>query len=304
MDFREINYVMAIAQYQNITKAAEALFISQPTLSKFLISLEEELGLHLFRKAGHKYYLTYAGERYVEKASQILHIKKDLDAELSEIRKQEQGILKIGFTTMRCTSMFPAALPLFHKKYPNVKIDLMEAFCVDLDNALANGDIEAAFYLSPIHANPKLEYLKIMNEELLLCISKNHPLNDRAIPTPDTPYPFLDPVLLKEERLLHLSSDQRTGQLLDDIFHKKNIMFADSFCIRSIPAITQLVSTGYGVSFLFESHLHQNTAADQISCYRFEQTPVTCDFVAATRKGSSQSEYVREFIAIVQELYS
>ena len=69
MDFRSLNFVMAIAKHQNITKAAEALYVGQPTLSKFLMTLEQELGVKLFRRLGNKYMLTYAGERYVEKAA-------------------------------------------------------------------------------------------------------------------------------------------------------------------------------------------------------------------------------------------
>jgi len=76
MEFREFQYVIAIAKYQNITKAAESLYIGQPTLSKFLKNLEDELGVSLFRKAGHKYHLTYVGERYLEKAEQILQDRK------------------------------------------------------------------------------------------------------------------------------------------------------------------------------------------------------------------------------------
>ena len=57
MDFREINYVLAIAKNQNMTKAAESLYVSQPTLSKFLTSLEAEFGLKLFRRVGNKYLL-------------------------------------------------------------------------------------------------------------------------------------------------------------------------------------------------------------------------------------------------------
>ena len=62
MDFRELNYVLAIEKYQNITKAADSLYVSQPTLSKFLMNLENTLGQKLFRKLGNKYILTYAGE--------------------------------------------------------------------------------------------------------------------------------------------------------------------------------------------------------------------------------------------------
>ena len=75
MDFRDLSYVLAIAKYQNITKAAETLYVGQPALSKFLKSLEADIGQPLFRKLGNKYVLTYAGERYVEKASQILGMK-------------------------------------------------------------------------------------------------------------------------------------------------------------------------------------------------------------------------------------
>ena len=61
MDFRDLNYVLAIARHQNITRAAESLYISQPTLSKFLIALEHELGLKLFTRVGNRYTPTYAG---------------------------------------------------------------------------------------------------------------------------------------------------------------------------------------------------------------------------------------------------
>ena len=71
MDFRELSYVLAIAKHRNITRAAESLYVGQPTLSKFLSALESELGLKLFRRLGNKYVLTYAGERYVETASKI-----------------------------------------------------------------------------------------------------------------------------------------------------------------------------------------------------------------------------------------
>ena len=66
MDFKDLSYVLAIARYQNITKAANSLYVTQP-------------GQKLFRKLGHRFVLTYAGERYVEKASEILNLKKELD---------------------------------------------------------------------------------------------------------------------------------------------------------------------------------------------------------------------------------
>lgn len=88
MDFRELSYITAIAKYQNITKAAEALYISQPSLSKFLSNTESELGLKLFVRADKKYIPTYTGKRYLEYAHQILEIKRDV------------GVLNIGLPNM------------------------------------------------------------------------------------------------------------------------------------------------------------------------------------------------------------
>lgn len=145
MDFRELNYVLAIAKYQNITKAAEALYVSQPTLSKFLIGLEDELGIKLFRKLGHKYVLTYAGERYVDHALQIQRLKNDLDIELADIIKRDVGVLNVAFARMRCTYVLPGSLPAFKKKYPNVKVNVFEGSSDENDRRVLEGQADIAF---------------------------------------------------------------------------------------------------------------------------------------------------------------
>ena len=110
MDFKDLSYVLAIAKYQNI---ANSLYVTQPTLTKFLQNLEAELGQKLFRKLGHRFVLTYAGERYVAKATEILNLKKEMDQELNDIIKNNYGSLKIAFPTMRGTYMLPCTLPIF-----------------------------------------------------------------------------------------------------------------------------------------------------------------------------------------------
>ena len=142
MDFRELSYVIAIAKHHNITKAAESLYVSQPTLSKFLSSLEKDLGLKLFRKMGHKYMLTYAGERYVDRANQILRLKSELDLELADIIKRDVGVLNVAFAHMRCTYLLPETLPAFQKMHPNVKVNVFEGPSAENDQRLLDGQVE------------------------------------------------------------------------------------------------------------------------------------------------------------------
>lgn len=116
MDFKDLSYVIAIAKTQNITKAADMLYVTQPTLTKFLQNLEREMGQKLFKKLGNRFVLTYAGERYVAKATEILNLKKELDQEMGDIIRQNAGLLKIAFPTMRnlyaslYTSYFPQSV--------------------------------------------------------------------------------------------------------------------------------------------------------------------------------------------------
>ncbi len=126
MNFRELSYVMAIAKYKNITKAAESLYLTQPTLSKFLKSLESDVGQPLFRRLGNKYIPTYAGERYIKRAREILQLKKELDQEMGDIISKNKGVLKIGFPAMRGTYMLPCTLPIFRSLYPEVRIMIRE----------------------------------------------------------------------------------------------------------------------------------------------------------------------------------
>lgn len=304
MDFRELSYILAIAKYQNITKAAEALYVSQPTLSKFLISLERDLGQRLFRKVGHKYVLTYAGERYVERANEIIRIKNELDNELADIIKQDVGVLNVAIPQMRGTYMLPATLPVFRERHPNVRVNLIEARSDEIDRALLNGQVDVAFYSKPNNLNPNLEYETIKGEELLICVPKGHPVGQHASPNPFSRYPKLDPALLRDELLLRPMPDQRTRQITDDYFDANGLKFTNETFTSNISSIIHLVAAGYGVSFIFETHVKNIVGMDAVDCYSFGEIRTVHDFVASTRKGSYVSNYARDFIDITRQLFA
>lgn len=236
MDFRELTYVLAIEKYQNITRAAEALYISQPTLSKFLIALEQQLGLKLFRKVGNKYILTYAGEQYVSTAKEILLLKSNLDIQLADILKKDVGVLNVAFARMRCTYMLPAILPVFQRDHPNIKVNVFEGSSDENDRLLLEGKAEIAFYSEPETLNPLIEYETLGQEEMLICLCRDHPLGRYAHPNPSSRYPRLDPRLLSNELILQMMPDQRTRQLTDHYFGSIGLKFENTMTTSSLPA--------------------------------------------------------------------
>ena len=300
MDFRKLKYVLAIAEHQSLTKAAEALYVGQPTLSKFLNTLEEDLGLPLFRKVGNKYLLTYAGKRYVEKAARILRLKEDLDAEIADILRRDVGVLNIALAKMRCSYLLPCTLPVFHMRYPNVKTNVLEGSSEENDRRLLSGQIDVAFYSMPSTPNPLIDYHTLATEELLICTCKGHPLRKHAQPNPHSPYPRLDLSLLEKELVLMMRPEQRTRQIMDSILYENRIQLTNVEYTSNIQAIIGLVAHGYGISFVFETHLNHRLESLPIECYSFGNPRTLCDFVAATRKGSYVSRYAQEFIDIVR----
>lgn len=300
MDFRELQYILAIARHQNMTKAAESLYVGQPTLSKFLASFEQKVGLKLFKKTGHKYVLTYAGERYVEKATQILCLKDDLDAEMSDIIREDVGVLNVAFANMRCTYMLPLVLPAFHRMHPNVNVSLYEGSSTENDSRLLAGQIDIAFYTYPAEPDPLIEYIPLSQEELLICTCLDHPLKKQAVETPALSRPQLDLNLLKNERILLMQPQQRTRQIMDQILREKQISFNNVLCTSSIPAILGLVAEGYGVSFIFDAHLKHHPDRDRIECFSLDDPRAHSSFVASVRKGGYLPYYARDFIEIVR----
>ena len=126
MDFQKFEYFLAIARHQNLTKAAQELYISQPTLTKFLQKLEAELGGRLFRRNGHTYNLTFLGRRYLEYAQKALALNQDWEKELQDMRSSYKGELNIAFPPLRSASIIPQILPEFHRIHPGVHINLYE----------------------------------------------------------------------------------------------------------------------------------------------------------------------------------
>ena len=302
MDFRELTYLTAIAKFQNITRAAESLHMTQPSLSKFLDNLQNDLGLDLFQRIDRKYIPTYAGERYLSYARKILDTKSDLDSELDDIIKREIGVLKIALPNMRSTFMLPKTLPVFNAKFPNVKLNIFEGTSAIIDTKLLDGEIDLAFYSKPHELNSKLEYETLAKEELLICTCRDHKIKKLADSNN-----HINLSALKDERLILLSTEQRTGQISRFYLQKNNISLENSITTNNMPAVISLTEQGWGVSFIFESHLRWHSPTGQkpeVDTYSFGNDRVMSNFVAAYRKGSYLTKYAREFIAISKKLYS
>src|SRR5699024_654521 len=142
MDFTELKYVLAITKHQNITKAASSLFISQPSLSKFLKNLETRLGLKLFNRIGKKYVLTYAGEIYVDTIYRIISLHKQFNNTFNDIKNDKKGRIHLALSRIRGSHDLPNVLPVFTKEYPEFNIEVTEAQSAESEEKVIRGEVD------------------------------------------------------------------------------------------------------------------------------------------------------------------
>ena len=302
MEFREMQYILTIEKYMNISRAAEALYISQPTLSKCLQKVEDEIGQPLFKRVGKRLLITYAGEVFTTQARNILEMERAMHQELSEIVQYGRGVLNIAFPSMRASYMLPEILPAFHKRYPNIKIKLMEGHSYLLDEALLRGDVDIAFY-NLDKKNPNLEYDAICSEELILVAAPDSPIREKAIHVPECRYPYLSIREIANELFILTNKMQRTRQVIDGLLLRENIELSNTIEITNIMAGIQLAAKGYGFTLTSESHIRHLTLPKNTCFFSVAVPGITSDFVAATRRNAYRSEFLQAFINIVREYY-
>lgn len=302
MEFRELEYILTIEKYMNISRAAEALYISQPTLSKCLQKVEEEIRQPLFNRVGKRLILTYAGKVFVNQARNILEMEKAMNQELAEIVQNDRGVLNIAFPIMRASYMLPEILPAFHELYPNVELTLKEGHSYLLDEALLRGDVDIAFYnLGEKH--PNLEYEPICTEELILIAAPGSPVQEKAVRVPECRYPYLSICSITNERFILTNKMQRTRQVIDSFLMRENLKLTNTIEITNIMAGIHLAAKGYGFTLTSESHIRHLSLPTDTCFFSIAIPGIKSDFVAATRRNSYRSDALKAFINVVRKYY-
>lgn len=175
MDIRDLQYVLELARRRSFTKASEALHITQPTLSKMIKNLEEELGVQLFTREGKQVDLTDAGRVILEQAGPIVDAFHSLTSELQDLTRLGKGQIRIGLPPMVGANFFPRVMSQFRSHYPGVTIQLEEAGSVKVEALVAGGALDMGVVLLPVD-DSRFDSYTIIRERLRLIVHPGHPL--------------------------------------------------------------------------------------------------------------------------------
>lgn len=220
MDLHQIEYyIVAIAQEQNIAKAANRLFLTQSALNQQLLRLEKELGVPLFERKNRLMIPTYAGRVYLEAAEKIINIRDKTHKILQNLKDENAGEISIAFTPEVGSRMFSAVYPKFHEQYPNVSFCIHEARIKEMEQLLLRREaMLAVLSYFDFSRNPELAYIDMDEEFMVLGLPASHPLATLAGENSHETLPLLDLRLLKDEKFVMLGKETRMRDLADLAF--------------------------------------------------------------------------------------
>ncbi|MBI5974475.1 cidABC operon transcriptional activator CidR [Staphylococcus canis] len=179
MDIKQMTYFVEIVKQGGMTRAAESLYIAQPTISKAIKELEQELGNTLFDRSKRQLALTDVGKVFYDKSLEILKLYDNLPNEISSVLGVEQGHITIGLSAIMDMERFSHVLGQFHQKYPNVTFNLLENGGKTIETQIRKGDINIGVTSLPVD-DLQFDSFPLYSEKFQVVAHQSHPLAKRS----------------------------------------------------------------------------------------------------------------------------
>lgn len=240
---RRLQVFHAVAKHLSFTKAAEALFMTQPAVTFQIKQLEEHFNTRLFERGHGRISLTPAGQVVLDYAERILSLSAELDTRLKEMTGEVGGPLLVGASTTIAESLLPQVFGEFKSKYPRVLPRLVVTNSETVENRVAEHTLDIGFIEAPSHL-PNVVTDECCEDELQAVCAPSHPLArlKSAAPKQLAQYPFIS-----------RESGSGTRQVIDQYFQKAGIAPESLNVVMELgspEALKGLVATGLGFTIM------------------------------------------------------
>ena len=169
MEPRVLKYFLMVAREENITKTAQLLHVTQPTLSRQLMQLEEELGVQLFHRGKHNVTLTEDGMLLRRRAQELVSLSEKAKMELQHKEEMPTGEIAIGCGETKSMAALSEKMVSFRQKYPLVQFSIYSAIADDIKERLEKGLLDMGLLVEPVDIS-KYEFIRLPLKEQWLSL--------------------------------------------------------------------------------------------------------------------------------------
>jgi len=282
----ELRYIVAVARERHFGRAAEACFVSQPTLSVAVKKLEEELGLPLFERGPGEVTVTPSGQRVVEQAQRVLEEASRIKEIAAAGRDPLAGPLRLGAIYTIGPYLLPKLVPILRKNAPTMQLLIQENFTHRLGEMLKSGEVDAILVALPFE-EPGIATQALYDEPFFVAVPKGHPWESRKKVSSDE---------LMQESLLLLGEGHCFRDQVLEICHTVRSRDRSSMSRTveggSLETIRQMVAGGVGVTVLPATSVSPGTNNDLIRVLPFAKPAPTRRVGLAWRRSFPRPEAI------------
>jgi LysR family hydrogen peroxide-inducible transcriptional activator len=294
MNLRDLQYLVALADHRHFGRAAEACFVSQPTLSTQVKKLEAELGVRLVERHPRNVLLTDAGEQIVERARVILAETATIEGIAAQAHDPESGTVRLGLFPTLAPYLLPHVVHRLHERFPRLELLLTEEKTDVILQQLEEGKLDAGVLARPVH-EPRLLEEQLFTEDFVLAVPVHHPLADAPEPV-DVSILDSHEVLLLEEG--HCLRDQAL-----DLCRVAGANERRGFRATSLETLRGMVAAGVGITLLPKLACEPPVPeSDDVKLLRFAEPVPRREIAMYSRPNNARRELLPQIAAILRDL--
>lgn len=283
MEIRVLRYFLAVVREESITKASETLHITQPTLSRQLSQMEEEVGVRLFERGTRKIKLTNEGILLRRRAEEIIQLVDITERELVEQNEQVEGKISIGCGEMAAVRMLSELIRTFRETYTRVSFDIFTATADLVKEQMDKGLIDIGLLLEPVDME-KYDFIRLdMKENWVVLMRPDDPLAKKENVTAEDLLPL--PLILPRR----MGVQSELASWFGDYYGKLNVVFTSNLSTNG----AVMVEAGLAYSLVIEGAVLWDQSK---ITYRPLSPALTATSVLAWKRGQPFSLAATKFI--------
>ncbi|MFD7031593.1 LysR family transcriptional regulator [Streptomyces sp. NPDC059917] len=274
MELQQMRYVVAVAETNSFTRAAERCLVVQSALSHQIARLEKELGARLFERTSRRVRLTPAGAAFLPAARQCLEAAERAVAEVAAAVGEVRGRLAVGLIPSVAAVDVPSALRTFHRQYPHVRISLRVGASEELGEQVEGGALDVAFLGLATTARPAgVAAFELARDRLVAVVAPDHPLARESA---------LDLRRLSREVFVDLPAGTAGRLQSDQAFAAAGLGRDVAFEVTNADFLARLVGQGLGVALLPAGYVSQLAGVASVPV---TDAPTRVEYLVWSRSG-------------------
>ena len=295
-------YFLTIVKEGNLNRAAEVLYVSQPSLTKYIQRLERQLGAPLFDRTVSPMRLNDAGSLYYRYLMEQTAQEEEMLSQIAEINHMERGTLRLGIPSYCGQCYLPWVLKEFTARYPSVTLELVEGRGERIERAVADQQIDLGIVHLPV-SNSTLRYQALFSERVLLAVPRK---NGSSTPEVDGKVNILEGSIsdFANYSFIMPHPEQKLGQIVTDLFCRANFTPKVLFTSQNVATMLSMTALGLGAGFIPAGGLSalSRNILNKVTFYRLHELDHDdWKLIALQRKGYHTPNYTNHFIQLIAQ---